>query len=236
MNLLQRSADTHEMPAMSMIAMYRPFLSAVLIAATGGFSAAVSAELVVRDIGLVLQFQPTDFDYQVDDSTLNRSGSDGFDSGYGLALRGLYSFTGAGDRHGFLMGLGLSYATYAYDPSGGLDTYGVDAAGGYGFAITDRLFVTGLARIGLGYSHLEVPSSASLPSFTADGGYVGYGVELGTGFALTDRWVIAAEVGYRMDSHLMSGTRNTDVTLDVAGATAALSLNWRLSAAPWRLE
>lgn len=213
-----------------------PVLSVILIAASAAPLAAEGAELVVRDVSLGVQMQPTDFDYDLEDSTLDRSGSDSFDSGYGVVARFLYSFTGAGDRHGFLAGAGLSYATYAYGSGGGLDTYGGDVAGGYGFALTDKLFFTGLARLGLGYSHLELPADSSQPSFTADGGYLGYGAELGAGFAVTERWVIAAEVGYRMDSHLMSGSHDTDVTLDVAGLTAAFTVSWRLSAAPWRLE
>ncbi|MBA3683704.1 MAG: outer membrane beta-barrel protein [Planctomycetes bacterium] len=195
-----------------------------------------AAELVVRDIGLGLQMQPSDFSYTVESPSVTTSGSDGFDSGYGIVVRGLYSFTGAGDRHGFLAGLGLGYAQYAYDQSGELVTYGIDGGGGYGFAVTDQLHLSAMARLGLGVAHLELPDSGAFPAFSADGASLSYGVEFGIGYQITERLVIGADLGYRQDNYVLAGTHDIDVTLDNTGFVGTLSVCWRLAVTPWRLE
>ena len=67
---------------------------------------ATAAELAIRDVGVEFLTLPSDFDYEITSSTRSVSGSDGFDSAYGLRLGGAYSFTGPGDRSGLLVGAG----------------------------------------------------------------------------------------------------------------------------------
>ena len=198
-------------------------------------AAASSAELVIRDVGLQLAILPTDFDYTVEDPTVSRSGSDGFDSGYGLTLGGLYSFTRAGDRHGFLAGVGLDVGTYAYDGGGDMATLGGSACGGYGVQLFERLDLRGLVRIGLGVADLSLPATTSTNALDATGGYLAYSAEVGLGFAITDHLVVDASAGYGLSNATLSGD-DIDVTLDTSGPRFALGLAWRLTNTPWRLE
>lgn len=205
------------------------------IAAVCCLAGAPASELVVRDVGLRLALLPTDFDFTVEDQATRRSGSDAFDSHYGVALDGLYSFTTAGDRHGLLAGIGLEYATAAYG-SGDMTSYGVTGAGGYGLALIDRLDLRLLARVGFGWSDLSLPGSASFAAFDADGGYLSYGAELGVAWAVTDRVIVDLAAGWRQSDAEMSGGRGVDVAFDTAGFSAALGFSWRLTNTPWRLE
>src|SRR5688572_22753907 len=51
-----------------------------------------ASELVVRNLSVDLELLPTDFDYELDDGVLTRSGSDSFDQVIGLAVGARYSF------------------------------------------------------------------------------------------------------------------------------------------------
>ena len=194
-----------------------------------------AAELVIRDLGLRLEVLPIDFDYTVEDPTVSRSGSDGFDSGYGLSLGGLYSFTRAGDRHGFLAGVGLDIGTYGYDGGGDMTTLGGSAAGGYGIQLFERFDLRALIRLGFGVADLSLPATSTTNALDATGGYLAYRGEVGLGFAITDHVVIDAAAGYGMSTATLNGD-DIDVTLDTAGPCFALGLSWRLTNTPWRLE
>jgi len=197
--------------------------------------AAPAAELVIRDVGLQLATLPTDFDYTVKDPTTSRSGSDAFDSGYGLALGALYSFTSAGDRHGLLAGLGLDTGQYAYDSAGEMTTFGGYALAGYGFQLFERIDLRALGRIGLGYADLQLPAGSSANALDAKGGYLGYGAELGVGWAITDHLILDISGGYGLSNAALTGD-DIDVTLDTSGLRAGIGLAWRLTNTPWRLE
>jgi len=198
-------------------------------------AAASSAELVIRDVGLQVAILPTDFDYTVKDPTVSRTGSDGFDSGYGLTLGGLYSFTRAGDRHGFLAGVGLDIGTYTYEGGGDMTTLGGSACGGYGVQLFERLDLRGLVRVGLGVADLSLPATTSTNALEATGGYLAYSAEIGLGYAITDHLVVDASAGYGLSNATMTGD-DIDVTLDTSGPRFALGLAWRLTNTPWRLE
>lgn len=204
----------------------------VLLCLTAGAS---SAELVIRDVGLQLAVLPTGFDYTVEDPTVSRSGDDAFESGYGLAVGGLYSFTRAGDRHGFLAGVGLDLGVYAYADGGEMTTLGGYASGGYAIQLLERLDLRALVRVGLGVADLSLPASTGTNALDATGGHLAYGAELGIGFAITDRVVVDGAVGYLMSNASLAGD-DIDVTLDTAGLRAAIGLSWRLTNTPWRLE
>ena len=198
-------------------------------------AAASTAELVIRDVGLQVAILPTDFDYTVEDPTVSRSGSDGFDSGYGLTLGGLYSFTRAGDRHGFLAGVGLDVGAYTYEGGGDMTTFGGSACGGYGVQLFERLDLRGLVRVGLGVADLSLPATTTTNALDATGGYLAYSAELGLGYAITDHIVVDASVGYGLSNAALTGD-DIDVTLDTSGLRFALGLAWRLTNTPWRLE
>ena len=208
-----------------------PAASALLCLAAAG----PAAELVIRDVGLRVEVLPTDFDYTIEDPTVSRSGSDGFDSGYGLTLGGLYSFTRAGDRHGFLAGVTLEIGAYGYEGGGDMTTIGGSASGGYGVQLFERLDLRALVRVGLGVADLSLPATATTNALDATGGYLAYRGELALGFAITDHLVIDASAGYAMSTATLSGD-DIDVTLDTAGPCFALGLAWRLTNTPWRLE
>lgn len=195
---------------------------------------ASAAELVIRDVGLQLALPPTDFDYTIEDPTVSRSGSDAFDHAYGASLGGLYSFTRAGDRHGFLAGVALDLGSAAY-AGGGMTTLGGSACGGYGVQLFERVDLRALARIGFGVADLSLPATASTNALDATGGYLAYRGELAVGWAITDHVVLDLAAGYAFQNASLSGD-DIDVALDGAGPWFGLGLAWRLTNTPWRLE
>lgn len=193
-------------------------------------------ELVVRDVGASLLYAPADFDYSFSGGGVSRSGTDGFDSGYGIDFRGLYSFTGAGERHGFVADFGGGFVQQSYDAGGSMSLLGVSVGGGYGFALMDRWDLQGLARLGFGLTTLDIDASASNPGFSADGAYVSYGLSVAASYLVTDRWAVRAELGYNLMSTALDGSGSSTVDMDLTMPSFAVGIFWRVTSMPWRLE
>lgn len=193
-------------------------------------------ELVVRDIGVALEYVPASFDYSLSGGGINSSGSDGFDAGYGVAFRGLYSFTKAGQRHGPVAEIGLGFATYTYESSASMFAFGGTIAGGYGFALLDRWDLHGLLRVGLGVTTLDFDDSEAFGAFSAKGAYLSYGLVGGASYRITDRWIARAELGYALTSTALDGDGDVEIELDLTTVSFALALYWRATNTPWRLD
>lgn len=196
---------------------------------------ATAAELAIRDVGVEFLTLPSDFDYEITSSTRSVSGSDGFDSAYGLRLGGAYSFTGPGDRSGLLVGAGALISRAIVASDGELFSYGLDGGVGYAFAVSDSIVLQALGRAGVGVSDLSLPNNTTFSGYDGTGAYLTYGVEAGASWAVKERLVLSATVGYQFGTHQLSGD-GADITLDTAGITMGLGLAWRLVVNPWRLE
>jgi hypothetical protein len=206
--------------------------AAVLLAAA---LPAGAAELVVRDLSLQAGLEPTSFSYTITDPSGNRSGSDAFSSGYGLALGGLYSFAGPGRSGGFLGGADLVAGEYGYQGGGSYVTYGGRLVGGYGYAVSDHWLAAGLVDAGGGIGNLTLSGSKAFSSYSASGIYYSYAARVLVTYAVTDHAVVGLTAGYRATtSNLSAG--GTSFTLDGSGFCAALGLTWRFSNAPSPLE
>lgn len=214
-----------------MVTWVRPVLVAVVLPLP-----LCAYELVVRDVGVSLDYAPADFDYQLSGGGISRSGSDGFDSGIGLSLRGLYSFTSAGQRHGPVVEFGGGFSQQTYSPGGGMTLLGIQGGAGYGFAIIDRWDVHGLLRLGFGVTTLDIDASATAPSFSADGAYLSYGLITGVSYLMTERWALRAELGYTLMSTALDGNGGTEVELDLTAPSISFGVYWRVTSMPWRLE
>jgi opacity protein-like surface antigen len=210
-----------------------------LLARLGGLAllpAAHASELVVRDLIIDLEFLPAAYDYTLDDGETSRSDSDEFDSAIGIAIGGRYSFAGPGDRHGFIVGGELCGAQYGTsDPEGHLTTYGARVEGGYGFALSDRWTIIGLAEVGYGLATFDVTGGGDFPTFSADGTTLTYGAALGVDFAVTERVLVGVDLGYQVRTIDLSGN-GLDIELEQGGLRAAIGLTYRFSARPSPLE
>jgi hypothetical protein len=196
---------------------------------------AAGAELVVRNLHADIELLPTDFDYEIDNGVVNRSGSDAFDQVVGLAVGARYSFASTGDSHGFLVGAQVTVAQGAYDGVGHLTDYGVRAEGGYGFALTDSWTVSGVVRAGYSWATFDLTGNDVFSSASLSGSGFTYGAALGVDYQISERWQISASAGYLVTSFELTGN-GVDATIDRAGFCAGLGFLYRLSNQPSPLE
>jgi len=194
-----------------------------------------AAELVVRNLYADLEMLPADFDYELDDGVLKRSGSDSFDQVIGLAVGARYSFAGTGDSHGFLIGGQVTVAQGAYDRVGNLTDYGVRIEGGYGYALNDSWMVNLLLRGGYGWATFDITDNDNFSAVSLSGTGMTYGAGIGVDYVMSDRWQISATVGYQTTTYELSGN-GVDATIDRAGFCAGLGFLYRLSNQPSPLE
>jgi hypothetical protein len=194
-----------------------------------------ASELVIRDAFIELELPPRDFSFTLDDGTGTRSGKDSFESAYGLSINGLYSFAGAGDSHGFIVGGELALAQATYGSIGHLTSYALRADGGYGWALSDRWTIKGLAFVGYGRATLDITGNSAFSAFSASGSQLSYGAKLGAVFTLSERFLLNADVGYLSAANELSGG-GVDMTIDNAGLMIGFGLTYRFSAFPRPLD
>jgi len=184
-----------------------------------------AAELVMRDIYLDIELPPTSFSYTLTTPDNDRTGSDSFDSAYGVNIGGRWSFAGPGQSHGPVVGAELIAAQYSYAAGSG-SSYGLRAIGGYAYAWSDRWTFSGEAVIGFGQFSLDITDAASFPDFSASGTYLSYGARLSVNFALSDRALIDLRIGYDLLSTQLSGD-DVDLDLSTSGLVGAIGFTWR---------
>jgi hypothetical protein len=198
-------------------------------------SASWSAELVVRNVLVDIEFLPSEFDYSITDSNGTRSGSDSFDSGYGIAAGVRYSFARTGDAHGFILGGEFVGAQATYGSTGHLTDYGLRLDGGYGYALDDRWSINLLLRGGYGLATLDMAANSTFSAISVSGGAFTYGVALGVDAVIADQWQISTSIGYLNTSYSLSGN-DVDVTIDRTGLSASIGVLYRISNLPRPLE
>lgn len=194
-----------------------------------------AVELVVRDIRAALLVRSSDFEFELDSPTFDRSGEDSFDSGTGVEVGARYSIAPTGGAWGLVFGGDLTADWYSYDGGDGLSMYGLRAAGGGGWAIADRWTLVGELGAGYAFSELTVPATTAAAEFTADGSALFYDARLSCLYRVAKRWSVHAHVGYMIASHDLEGS-GVDVTVDQDGLWAGLGVTWLFSTKPTRLE
>lgn len=194
-----------------------------------------AAELVVRNLSADLELLPADFDYELDDGVVSRSGSDSFDQVIGLAVGARYSFAGTGDSHGFLVGGQVTVAQGAYGSVGHLTDYGVRIEGGYGYALSDSWMLNLLLRGGYGWATFDLTDNDNFSAVSLSGSGITYGAVVGVDYVVSDRWQISVAGGWQTTSYDLSGS-GVDATVDREGFCASLGFLYRLSNQPSPLE
>jgi len=211
----------------------------LLAVLAGGTALVVStplaaAELVQRDVQLLLYAPPTAYDFALSAGNLQADADDSFDAGLGLEVGGRWSFTRPGDAYGLVVGAALQVE----DKSGGdtnLFSIGLRPSVGFGWALTDAW--TAVAEVGLAYglSTLSTDASGASQGLNASGHFLAYDLRLVALWQATRQVLIEVHVGYVSASHEVSDG-GIDVTLDQSGIYAGLGVVWRFSDAPARLE
>lgn len=210
----------------------------LLLSATACLAApliAEDAELVARDLFLTLDSEPTSFTYTADGPTGTRTGDDAFDSGFGLSVGLRWSLTPAGSPLGFIAGIDLGATNYRYQDSAANLTAGARVVLGAGWAFSDRWELLIEPTVEYGWARFRFPATASYPSLTADGSYVGYGLRANTVWRLNDEWAVMGAVGWKRLVDDLSGG-GIDLELVQSGPCVSLGVLYRFSAAPTRIE
>ena len=189
---------------------------------------------MVRDIGFDIELLPSAFDYTIDGNT-SRSGSDEFDRSIGIVIGCPYSFAGPGDSHGFLAAGELALSQSSYGAIGHLTRYGVRVVGGYGYAFSDSLSFTAMAKLGYGLATFDLSANSAFPALSATGTTLTYGLMLGADYTFSDRFLAGIKVGYLKMADKLSGT-GVDITIDNAGLAFALGFSYRFSNSPRTLQ
>ncbi len=196
---------------------------------------AAAAELTVRDLRLGLSNRPADFDYDLSSSTANGSGNDAFDGGLSLEGGVRWSFARTGDSFGLVLGTDLATDQLTYDGELGLSTLWARVSAGLGWAATDRITVIGEILGGYGLSNLDLPSTASAPSFSASGSAISYEARVTGTWQFTRTFNAGLALGWLITSHDLSGDDVT-ITIDQGGWYVGLVGSWRISDTPPGLE
>ncbi len=206
-----------------------------LFFAVAGVNTLSAAELVMRDLGIGVVLPPTNFTYDLTSNAGDRSGSDAFDSAYGLEIHGRYSLARPGDAVGVVLGAAIASERATYAGGGGWTEFAASGLLGGGWAVSDRFILLGEARLGLGVGKLTLAGSDALVAVTASGPLLIGGIQASGRFSLSESVIIGAGVGWQQTVASLSG-EDVDMTLKISGATAFLSLDWRLSDRPFLLE
>ncbi len=205
------------------------FCLCVLVGQTPG------AELVLRDAHLDLELLPTDFQYDLTGATTNGSSDDSFDRHVGFAAGVLYSFSGPGDAHGIIVGGELAVNQASYGDSGNLTAFSLRGQAGYGWALTDRWMVHGLAEVAYGMSTFDITQNSAFSAVSMDGTQFGYGVRATVQYSFNDLLHVSLKAGWQEVEYDLSGG-GVDLTLNNSGLMVGLGISYRLSNTPRPLE
>lgn len=210
--------------------MKRQLLAGCLLAAT-----APAAELVVQDIRLGISSRPTDFDFTITAPLAEIDGSDAFDGGLSLEGGLRWSFARTGDSIGLIAGLDLAMDGQGYDGGDGLATIWAKAAGGLGWAASDRLTLMVEGLLGYGLSDLRLPESRSATAYTADGTALAYEARLTGTWQFSRGFNAGLMAGWLIAEHDLSGD-DSDLRIEQSGWYAGVVFSWRISDLPEPLE
>lgn len=211
--------------------MFRP---AILLLAC--LSGAGAAELVVRDLRVGLDLLPVDFQFELQDSTGSESGSDSFDSHYGLTLGGRYSMATTGSSHGAVVGIDLGVSRATYDAADGmLSTYILAGELGYGWAASDDLTLVGSLRLGIGAASASFDGGGAFANFAPKGPLLDTGVRVAGLWTLSESVVLDGTIGWRQYVAQLSAD-DRDLDISNGGLTVSFGFSWRFTSSPWRLE
>lgn len=210
-----------------------PCLSALCLCVLVGNAS--GAELVMRDAHLGLELLPTDFDYELSGATTSGSSEDSFDRHVGLDAGVLYSFSGPGDAHGIIVGGEVVVSQASYGSIGNLTGFSLRGQAGYGWALTDRWMVHGLAEVAYGMSTFDITENSAFSAVSMDGSQFGYGVRATVQYSFNDLIHVTLAAGWQDVEYDLSGG-GVDLTLNNTGLMVGLGISYRLSNTPRPLE
>jgi hypothetical protein len=199
-----------------------------------GVASLSASELVIRDFRLAGGARSTAFDYTVRGATVDRSGSDAFDSGWALEGGGRWSFARVGDPFGAVVGADLILETLPYS-GGGLSTSWLRLCAGGGWAIDHRWTMTAEVGALAGLSTTNVSDSIRADGSTATGSATGYDLRLGATYMWNRRIGVGAHAGWLIASHKLSDDW-MDYTYHRSGWICGLEVVWRFTTVPAGLE
>lgn len=209
-------------------------MRAVILSFACGCTALFAAEVVVRDLRLGAGLRSTGFDYTIQGATVDTSGSDAFDSGGAFEIGGRWSFANPGSALGLVVGLDAILEAMPYG-DGGLGTTWLRAAGGGGWAVSDRL--TLVTDIGLlaGASAFDNGEDQHQGASSQTGSAFAYDLRVEATWLVTRRIGVGLHLGWQRAKHSLSDD-NIDSAIQRSGWIAGVQMAWRFSRAPARLE
>ncbi|MFW5845566.1 MAG: outer membrane beta-barrel protein [Planctomycetota bacterium] len=194
-----------------------------------------AAELVLRDISAGIELRTAAYDFSVDGPTDDSSGSDAFDSSLALRFASVYSLAGTGRRHGPLLGGGILLEQQSFSGGGELTTIGLQLAGGYGWALNDRVQLAAMPYVGYGMSTLALDDRSQFSAVEGDGTSFVYGLRVDCHYAINRRWSLAAGLGYGWTTTEIAAA-DVDITFEQAALHMGLALTWRWDITPPLLD
>jgi hypothetical protein len=196
---------------------------------------AIAADLVVRDLTLAIESEPTELDWQVERPGLTLSGSDEFAT-HGAVVGGLrWSVAGNGAAFGLIYGIEAALGRGDLERGGGLTWAEGRALLGAGWAIAPEWSLLALARAGAGYSEMSIEATAAGDAFTAAGTHLSGGPELALVWSPPGALRVWGGAGWRVSRTPVSGG-GLDLSIEQSGPTISLGIAWGLSEAPGALE
>jgi hypothetical protein len=207
----------------------------LLCAAASAPSRLAASELVQRDLTFTIGEVPSAFGYTATDANGSRTGSDAFSQNIGVAVGGRYSFSGPGDSSGLVIGAALVANQASYQSLGHYTGYGLQASGGYGWAVTDSWSVGGRALVGYGLATFDLQANSAFPAISSSGTTLTYGAMVDLDYTITEKLTVLLDLGYQQTSANLSGGGVT-LKLNEHGFAGALGIAWRFSASPRPLE
>lgn len=195
-----------------------------------GASPAMSAELVIRDLGVRGESLPTAFNYSADSEGFSRSGTDYFRTAFGVALGGRYSLAGPGRSWGPILGCDLALADARSDHAH-LTSAEVRGIAGLAWQTDFRLTCIAQCSAGIGYGRMIIdrsggPSLGQMGSLTPG---------VGLWWRSTEKSYLILDVGWRLQGAVLH-RGETAIDLRQSGASVAVGITWGISRAPWSLE
>ncbi len=207
----------------------------VLAALTLASSVAPAVELVRRDLVATFGTMPADFDYEFR-STSTTSGSDAFEAALALRLGARWSLQSPGAPGALVLGGDVRIGYAGYESYGEHRLVGLAPNIGYGYAFSERWMGSAEVFAEYGMAEMDLDSNPTFTAVSADGSYLGYGLRVGGAYALSRRWSLGAELGYEVISATMDADDGSEIDIDQAGVSAGLTVIYRWSFAPGRLE
>lgn len=200
-----------------------------------------AAELVVFDLDAGLEWRPQSFDFTLRDKQIDspenneRSGSDQFDYGVGMRLRGLLGRPEPGASWGPLYGIELAPGWSTYRSGSNYTTIAMRALAGVAWQVNKNWHIQTLAQASGSYSSFAIAGNEVFDDITLTGWPIGFGLRLGCSYNISRSWRLNADVGWTSTEGDLNN-EDFDMTLQEKGPSAFLGIAWRFGSTPRPLD